>query len=605
MQDPAVEGLHQKAVIAVGAAEDEAVRALNAIASQGAARRQRLAIYAAVLVLILVVAGMFGRDPWKADEPYSVGMALGFAQGGDWIVPRIAGVPFVEKPPLMYWTAALTARATKDWLPFFQGAQLAVLAWVLLMLWVLKLTGDALVGRDASPLGGGLRATMWFLGTLGAVEHLHKLTADIPFTAGAILCLAALVGFVNEHSSAPSIRPVGVGGLRHRLPMTPLGSGLLLGTGIGVAFMSKGLLVPGVVGITCLLATVFPAFRSRRYAAMLAWAFLAALPWLLIWPIAFWRDSESLFILWIWDNNFGRFFGFAHLGGARGTDWNAVVALLGITFPAAWVAIAGAIAAFAHGRRRLDQIDPAIGVLALYVVIFVVTLWYSSVLRDIYLLPMLPALALLAVRARLPDALDRAWATASIFLFSAATVAIWIRWLAMVSGHGDVATFGLGKWLPLEQTLRLSVISAIAAFGLAVLWLLAVRLAAKQAAGALFMWFAGLTLMWGTLNLLLLPWVNDARSYRATFTAMDRKVPTNAECVLTDGLGESERAMLDYYTGLRQFIATSAQERSTCRALLVMDHTGDRIPAPGMPWREVWQGGRPDDHYERFRLFAR
>ena len=33
------------------------------------------------------------------------------ADSGDWIVPRLNGEPFLEKPPLYWWTLALPAMA--------------------------------------------------------------------------------------------------------------------------------------------------------------------------------------------------------------------------------------------------------------------------------------------------------------------------------------------------------------------------------------------------------------------------------------------------------------------------------------------------------------
>ena len=63
-----------------------------------------------VVVLMLCayfVAGTFWRAPWKADEPYSFGVVLNIIERGDWVIPNVAFEPFVEKPPLMYWTGAL------------------------------------------------------------------------------------------------------------------------------------------------------------------------------------------------------------------------------------------------------------------------------------------------------------------------------------------------------------------------------------------------------------------------------------------------------------------------------------------------------------------
>ena len=68
--------------------------------------------YAATAVLLVTyfAAGVFGRFPWKADEPYYLGVMWQMLQSGDWSIPRLAGQPFMEKPPLTYWLGAIFIR---------------------------------------------------------------------------------------------------------------------------------------------------------------------------------------------------------------------------------------------------------------------------------------------------------------------------------------------------------------------------------------------------------------------------------------------------------------------------------------------------------------
>jgi 4-amino-4-deoxy-L-arabinose transferase-like glycosyltransferase len=61
-----------------------------------------------------MLAGLLGHDPWKPDEAYTFGLVYHILQSGEWLVPTLAGEPFVEKPPLFFWTAALFARAFGD-----------------------------------------------------------------------------------------------------------------------------------------------------------------------------------------------------------------------------------------------------------------------------------------------------------------------------------------------------------------------------------------------------------------------------------------------------------------------------------------------------------
>src|SRR5438105_3263588 len=64
-----------------------------------------------VIVAIFLFAGLIGHDPWKADEAYVFGMIQHLLDTGDWVVPMVAGEPFMEKPPLYYWVAAFFAKS--------------------------------------------------------------------------------------------------------------------------------------------------------------------------------------------------------------------------------------------------------------------------------------------------------------------------------------------------------------------------------------------------------------------------------------------------------------------------------------------------------------
>ncbi|VVE03763.1 UDP phosphate-alpha-4-amino-4-deoxy-L-arabinose arabinosyl transferase [Pandoraea pneumonica] len=577
---------------------------MSIVNASSSSRIRKIYWLSAALLFAFLLAGLFDRDPWKADEPYSVGMVLNFFRGHDLIVPRVGADPFVEKPPVMYWTGAIFARLTSAVLPVFQGAQLAVLAWLLISVFcVARLAQRLHAPAAASDTGAAAKfnwlAPMLMVGSFGAIENIHKLTADVPQMAGAALALVALARLAKPTASSWRW-------------------GLLLGTGAGIAFLSKGLLVPGVLALTALAAFVLPAYRTRRYAAALGWAVLAALPWVVIWPALFWRASEPLFIEWFWDNNFGRFFGFVHLGGERKTYWSDFRSLLALTFPAGWLAV-GALVAQLRGRtgdagqgktrgglRRFATERPELAMLWLYVVLFVLTLVTSSAIRDIYMLSIFPALGVLGAGVRLPNWLEKTWSIVALVLMSVLGVFLWVRWGLQLGGHGHVAAGPIGKWLPLDYVLPFSPGLVLGAVIVAALWVTAIIY--RRQLGALVFGFAGLLFVWGTLSTLLLPWINEARSYRTPFVAMmksfvDAGGTLNGTCVGSFNVGESERAMLDYFVSIRPVQLPSLNEATQCRVLLVLDKAAARIDAPA-GWREVWQGGRAGDTNERFRLLV-
>ncbi|MDP2132751.1 MAG: hypothetical protein Q8J99_04005, partial [Sulfuritalea sp.] len=84
-----------------------------------------LARYGALLLCtVWLLAGTVGHDPWKTDDALHLGVAYGM-NGGDWLVPRIAGDPWLTSPPLYHWVAALSGKLLGWLLPWHDAARLA------------------------------------------------------------------------------------------------------------------------------------------------------------------------------------------------------------------------------------------------------------------------------------------------------------------------------------------------------------------------------------------------------------------------------------------------------------------------------------------------
>jgi 4-amino-4-deoxy-L-arabinose transferase-like glycosyltransferase len=58
------------------------------------------------LALLLCCAAIGSHSLWSPDEPTGAGVGRAMRDSGDWIVPRLNGEPFLEKPPLYWWTLA-------------------------------------------------------------------------------------------------------------------------------------------------------------------------------------------------------------------------------------------------------------------------------------------------------------------------------------------------------------------------------------------------------------------------------------------------------------------------------------------------------------------
>ena len=57
------------------------------------------ALVLAAVIAAWIAAGLFRHDPWKPDEADTFGLVYHILQTDDWLVPTLAGQPFMEKPP--------------------------------------------------------------------------------------------------------------------------------------------------------------------------------------------------------------------------------------------------------------------------------------------------------------------------------------------------------------------------------------------------------------------------------------------------------------------------------------------------------------------------
>jgi hypothetical protein len=116
-------------------------------------------------------------------------------------------------------------------------------------------------------------------------------------------------------------------------------------------------------------------------------------------------------------------------------------------------------------------------------------------------------------------------------------------------------------------------------------------------------WAAGMVLLWGTVALLLMPWVDHQKSYRAVALQLRSKVPVNAGCIAARSLGVPQSAALDYHGGIRTRPFDALKPRE-CPLILVQGNPRDEFDAPGAGWSKLADVGRPGDKSERYRLYA-
>src|SRR5512134_355791 len=144
----------------------------------------RLALPPSPLVLVLLalafaLPGLPGHDPWKSFDAIAIEIAHQMHVTGDWVVPRIAGRPWLDDPPLYHWLALASGKLLGWLVPFHNGARLASGVCVLAALWLLYRRGGA-----AAPL--------LLIGALGLMVHAHEALPELAGLASACAAFALL-----------------------------------------------------------------------------------------------------------------------------------------------------------------------------------------------------------------------------------------------------------------------------------------------------------------------------------------------------------------------------------------------------------------------------
>ncbi|HEX7116525.1 MAG TPA: glycosyltransferase family 39 protein [Steroidobacter sp.] len=86
------------------------------------------------LTLVLVATGIGLRDPWPADEPRFALVARDMVASGEWLLPRVGGEPYADKPPVFFWLIAFGLELTGSMrIAFLLPSALSALGCVLLV----------------------------------------------------------------------------------------------------------------------------------------------------------------------------------------------------------------------------------------------------------------------------------------------------------------------------------------------------------------------------------------------------------------------------------------------------------------------------------------
>jgi 4-amino-4-deoxy-L-arabinose transferase-like glycosyltransferase len=321
------------------------------------------------LALLLIATGIGLRDPWPADEPRFALIVRDMVATREWLLPRVGGDIYADKPPLFFWAMGLALLATGALrIAFLLPSLLAGIGCVLLIYDLARRCWN----RET-----GLAAGLALLFTIQFVWQSRQAQIDALL---CFWCVLSLYGLLRHCLIGPAWRWYA----------------------IGWAAAGFGVITKGVGFLPLLVLIPFVALRSARWSprtrdtSWLPWllgplAFVAAtgvwlVPMLLAAhadpTLAAYRD-EILF-----HQTVGRYTDAWH---HRKPIWYFAAEVI----PALWLPLTLLLPWLVPAwRKAWREADLRIVLPLCWIVIVVVFFSLSSGKRGVYILPALPALAL-------------------------------------------------------------------------------------------------------------------------------------------------------------------------------------------------------------------
>lgn len=223
--------------------------------------QRRLAV--AAFALLASFAGIGSHSLWTPDEPRDAAVGKAMLESGDYLVPRLNGRPFLEKPPLYWWAQAACFKALGV------GDARARVPSALFAALTLLLTYG--MGRRIGGPRVGLFAAAVLATTAEFVEDMPRAVVDPPLV---LFVSAAWFGFaVLEEPRSPAERRWAGGLVALAVPLAFLAKGVVgVGLGIGPPVLYllalrgrngrgaalRGLLPLGAAGAAVFAALVLP-----------------------------------------------------------------------------------------------------------------------------------------------------------------------------------------------------------------------------------------------------------------------------------------------------------------------------------------------------------
>lgn len=439
------------------------------------------ALWLFVAAAVVLLAGIGLRDPWPPDEPRFALVAKDMVTSGDWLIPRVGGVLYPDKPPLFFWFMAVVNAVTgSQRVAFLTPTFVAGLA----VLWLVHDLARRLWDRQTALwAGAALLATLQF---------------PLQMKAGQIdgfLCLwttLGLYGLCRHVILGPDWRWYGI-------------AGFACGLGVitkGVGFLPFLLFIPWLAAVR--IGWSLPPEQGGIRWLLAPAAFLGAIALWLVPMLLATSGSADPDLLQYRDNILFKqtVTRYADAWGHLRPSWylftNAVPWLwLPLTFLLPWLVSAW--------RRDLKQRSVTTLMLGCWILLVLLFFSLSDGKRSVYILPAAPALALLAA-PHLPVIIARRGAQRMLF-----TLAFLLALLPTAAGIATLVEPDLLREFLANPAYAKTLSWIVIGIGLFAT-VVAAAFGSRRAAPA----FAGvMACIWIAVPLLVYPLIDSTRSGRA------------------------------------------------------------------------------------------
>ncbi len=483
-------------------------------------KNKNLSIILFLLIFVLAFVGLFGRNLWTPDEPREAAISLEMAKENNFLLPKLAGMPFVEKPPLFYIIGATLINLFQSFIGTTAALKLIPLFSYFFTLYLVFLLAKMLLNEEYA-----FNAMAVLAALPGFIHITHWLITDCLLM---LFCLLAIYFITKSY-------------IQQRWRFL-----LLAAIAAGLAFWVKGIIAIififlGWIGLLVAYWRKKDKKELFKKKSILWHIVSCAVLFVMMtsWPALLYKIyGKDLFLEWFVQNHLGRFAGTStQLGHINRNPFYYIGVLMIYLLPFLYHFILGLKLMIKKGSKEfsfLDMLFISYGLGGLLI------LSISSTKREIYLAPLLPVYGLF-ITASMDKAIGK----------------IHQLWLNSCNRLLFIVLLGMPLllWLYREKSLALCGLIAVCSY-LALNYFLSKDIAFTNERKFLINWLIVAICLLTFATVIL----DKMKNYERHFVAFSKRVEKiQKECVLWKP-DETTRACFYYYAGMTFPIIETKEE---------------------------------------------